>query len=43
MRWDGKDFYPLAEASQDHYLNLLCQQAFKEGRPIEAKRQPWAA
>ena len=39
----GKDFYPLAEASQDHYLNLLYQQAIKEGRTIEAKRQPWAA
>jgi len=38
----GKDVYPLAEASQDHYLNLLYQQAAKEGRPITAERQPWA-
>jgi hypothetical protein len=38
----GKDFYPLAEASQDHYLYLLGQQAVREGRPIQAERQPWA-
>lgn len=38
----GKDVYSLAEASQDHYLNLLYQQAAKEGRPIAAERQPWA-
>ncbi len=39
----GKDFYPLAEASQDHYLYLLGQQAVREGRPIQAERQPWAS
>jgi hypothetical protein len=38
----GRDFYPLAEASQDHYLYLLGQQAANEGRPIHAERQPWA-
>jgi len=38
----GKDFYPLAEASQDHYLYLLSQQAVQEGRAIQAERQPWA-
>ncbi len=37
----GKSFYPLAEGSQDHYLYLLAQQAVREGRPIEAERQPW--
>ena len=38
----GTDFYPLAEASQDHYLNLLCQQAIEQGRTVEAAPQPWA-
>ncbi len=38
----GKTFYPLAEGSQDHYLYLLSQQSAREGRPIEAVRQPWA-
>ncbi len=38
----GEDFYPLAEASQDHYLNLVCQQAVKERRTVRAERQPWA-
>lgn len=38
----GEEFYPLAEASQDHYLYLLGQQSIREGRPIQAERQPWA-
>ena len=38
----GREFYTLAEAMQDHYLNLLCQQAVKEGREFQAERQPWA-
>ncbi len=38
----GADFYPLAEASQDHYLYLLSQQSAREGRPVQAERQPWA-
>jgi hypothetical protein len=38
----GKDFYPLAEASQDHYLYLLSQEAAREARTIQAERQPWA-
>ena len=32
----GRDFYPVAEACQDHYLNLLCQQAVREGRELRA-------
>ncbi len=39
----GKEFYPLAEGSQDHYLYLLCQQSVREGRPLQAERQPWAS
>jgi hypothetical protein len=38
----GKEFYPLAEASQDHYLNLLYQQSIAEDRTLQAQRQPWA-
>jgi hypothetical protein len=38
----GREFYSLAEGCHDHYLNLLCQQAVKEGREIEAERQEWA-
>jgi len=38
----GISFYSLAEASQDHYLSLLCQQAIEQGRTIKAERQPWA-
>ncbi len=37
----GREFYSLAEAMQDHYLNLLFQQAVKEGRELQAERQPW--
>ena len=37
----GKQFYTLAEASQDHYLNLLSQQALKEGREINIEPQWW--
>ena len=38
----GKEFYPLWEASQDHYLNLLCAKAAERGEPVEATRQPWS-
>jgi predicted dehydrogenase len=38
----GPDFYNLAEAAQDHYLNLLISQAVASGQPVEATTQVWA-
>ena len=38
----GRDFYALAEASQDHYLNLLVAQAIQEEREVQAESMPWA-
>ncbi len=38
----GPDFYSLAEASQDHYLSLLIDQAVQTGEAVVARRQPWA-
>ena len=38
----GKDFYSLAEASQDHYLSILANRAAKEKAALRAVRQPWA-
>lgn len=38
----GPSFYNLAEASQDHYLALVVQQAVKSGKPERAVKQPWA-
>jgi len=38
----GKEFYPLWEASQDHYLGLLVAQAIQSKEPVQATRQPWA-
>jgi hypothetical protein len=38
----GADFYSLAEASQDHYLNLLAQEALDTGETVRAQQQPWA-
>lgn len=34
--------YSLAEASQDHYLALLMQQAAETGDTVRSTRQPWA-
>jgi len=38
----GPEFYSLAEASQDHYLQLLMQQAVTTGEVVTSTRQPWA-
>ncbi|SFJ70244.1 Oxidoreductase family, NAD-binding Rossmann fold [Paenibacillus sp. UNC496MF] len=37
----GPSFYSLAEASQDHYLNLLVQRAIAEGATVTAEKQAW--
>ena len=38
----GKDFYSLAEGSQDHYLSLMIDEAVKTGQKIKTQTQPWA-
>ena len=35
--------YPLAEACQDHYLGLMCEQALKSGAEVKTRTQPWSA
>ncbi|MBE1445562.1 Gfo/Idh/MocA family protein [Paenibacillus sp. OAS669] len=38
----GPDFYSLRDASQDHYLGLMIEQAIATGQSVVAERQPWA-
>lgn len=38
----GDAFYPLAEACQDHYLDLMIQQAVATGQPVRTTTQSWA-
>jgi hypothetical protein len=37
----GREFYSLAEGCQDHYLNLLAQEAVASGRPVRSRAQVW--
>lgn len=39
----GPDFYSLAEASQDHYLSILMDQAVKSGQAVTTQSQVWSA
>jgi hypothetical protein len=38
----GEEFYPLAEACQDHYLSLMIAQAISTGDAVTTETQPWA-
>lgn len=38
----GPEFYSLAEASQDHYLSLMIEQAIKDKATVHTATQPWA-
>jgi hypothetical protein len=38
----GRDFYPLAEASQDAYLALCLKEAAVTGKPVLTVSQPWS-
>jgi hypothetical protein len=38
----GPSFYGLPEASQDHYLGMLIEQAIQTGETVVSTRQPWA-
>lgn len=38
----GKEFYPLEEGCQDHYLWLLAQEACRSGKELTSKAQGWA-
>jgi len=38
----GEAPYLLAEACQDHYLGLMCDQALESGDPVRTEKQPWS-
>jgi len=38
----GEQFYSLADASQDHYLTLMINQAVKTGEMVKTESQPWS-
>jgi predicted dehydrogenase len=39
----GEGFCGLPDASQDHYLSLMIDEAVRSGEPVRTKRQPWAS
>lgn len=38
---NGTPFYSLAQAAQDHYINLLIEQAQQTGKPVTSTPQAW--
>ncbi|MDN4523886.1 Gfo/Idh/MocA family protein [Fictibacillus fluitans] len=38
----GPNFYSLQEASQDHYLGLMIQEAIETGQTVMTSKQPWS-
>lgn len=38
----GPDFYSLAEAAQDHYLNIMIERALAADSAVKTTLQPWA-
>ena len=38
----GEAFYPLAEACQDHYMDLIMARALESGQPVRSTPQAWA-
>lgn len=38
----GPEFYGLPDASQDHYIGMLIEQAIRSGETVVSERQPWA-
>ena len=38
----GREFYPLAEGMQDHYLNIVAQKSLATGATETASAQPWS-
>jgi hypothetical protein len=38
----GPDVYSLAEAAQDRYIDILMEQALRNGQPVASEHQPWA-
>ncbi len=37
----GEEFYPIAEAMQDRYLDILMAEAAKSGQTVQAEAQSW--